>query len=129
VGFFLGYGFLNPLGLAYGSLWGEGGGEEGVCLPFSLSSIFYLWLFSLLVFLIYFDETDSKQPKIHRKIHISLGILNISRKKSANKKSRDFCQMFVISKRKPYTLGYGFKILQKNSDVSATLPWYKYTPM
>ncbi len=33
------------------------------------------------------DETDSKQPKIHRKIHTSLWILKISRKKSANQKS------------------------------------------
>jgi hypothetical protein len=36
------------------------------------------------------------------KIHTSLWILNISRKKSATQKSRDFCQMFVISKRIPY---------------------------
>jgi hypothetical protein len=102
----------------------------GGCL-FTFFTFFHILLGALFFVCcsIYFDETDSKQPKIHRKIHISLGILNISRKKSANKKSRDFCQMFVISKRKPYTLGYGFKILQKNSDVSATLPWYKYTPM
>ena len=45
------------------------------------------------------DETDSKQPKIHRKIHTSLWILKISRKNSANQKSRDFCQMLVISKK------------------------------
>jgi hypothetical protein len=44
------------------------------------------------------DGTDSKQPKIHRKIQTSLWILKISRKKSANQKSPDFCQMFVISK-------------------------------
>ncbi len=48
------------------------------------------------------DETYSKQPKIHRNIHTSLWILKISRKKSANQKSRDFWQMFVIPKRKPY---------------------------
>jgi hypothetical protein len=59
--------------------FGEGG---RVRLPFSLSSIFYSWLFSLLVFVIYFDETDSKQPQIHIKIHTSLWILKISRKKS-----------------------------------------------
>ncbi len=46
------------------------------------------------------DETPWKQPKFHRKIHTSLWIFNISRKKSANQKSRDFCQMFVISKNK-----------------------------
>jgi hypothetical protein len=33
------------------------------------------------------DETDLKQPKIHRKIHTSQWILKISRKKSANQKS------------------------------------------
>jgi hypothetical protein len=44
------------------------------------------------------DETHSKQPKIHRKIHTSLWILKISRKKSANQKSRNFFQM--ISKKK-----------------------------
>jgi hypothetical protein len=33
------------------------------------------------------DETDSKQPKIHMKIHTSLWISKISRKKSANQKS------------------------------------------
>jgi len=44
------------------------------------------------------DEKHSKQQKIQRKIHTSLWILKISRKKSANQKSPDFCQMFVISK-------------------------------
>jgi hypothetical protein len=43
------------------------------------------------------DETHSKQPKIHRLIHTSLWILKISKKKSLNQKSEDFCQMFVIS--------------------------------
>jgi hypothetical protein len=33
------------------------------------------------------DETHLKQQKIHRKIHISLWILEISRKISANQKS------------------------------------------
>jgi hypothetical protein len=37
------------------------------------------------------DETDSRQPKVHRKIHTSLWILKISRKKSGNQKSQDFC--------------------------------------
>jgi hypothetical protein len=35
------------------------------------------------------DETDSKQPKIHRKVYTSIWILKISRKKSANQKSQD----------------------------------------
>jgi hypothetical protein len=47
------------------------------------------------------DETHSKQPKIHRKIHTSLWILKISRSKSANQKSQGFCQMFgLFPKRK-----------------------------
>jgi hypothetical protein len=33
------------------------------------------------------DETDSKQPKNHRKIQTSLWIFKISRKKSANQES------------------------------------------
>jgi len=45
------------------------------------------------------DETHSKQPKIHRKIHTSLWILKISRKQSMNQKSRKVCQMSVISKK------------------------------
>jgi hypothetical protein len=56
------------------------------------------------------DETHSKQPRIHWKIHTSLWIFKISRKKSVNQKPRDFCQIFVISK-KNHTLGYGFKNL------------------
>jgi hypothetical protein len=44
------------------------------------------------------DETQSKQPKIQRKICTSLWIFKKSRKTSANQKSRDFFQMFVISK-------------------------------
>jgi hypothetical protein len=53
------------------------------------------------------DETHSKQPKIHWKIHTSLWILKITRQNSVNQKSRGFCQMFVISKIKTI-LGYGF---------------------
>ncbi len=47
-----------------------------------------------------FDETDSKQPKIHKKIHTSLWIFKISLKKSANQRSRDFCQILVSYKKK-----------------------------
>ncbi len=45
------------------------------------------------------DGPNSKQLKIQRKIHNSLRILKISRKKSANQ-SWDYCQMFVIFKKK-----------------------------
>ncbi len=54
-------------------------------------------------------EILSKQPKIHT----SLWILKISRKKSENQKSRDFCHMFVIFKQKTIHFGYRFKNLQK----------------
>ncbi len=46
------------------------------------------------------DGTNSKQPKIQRKIHNSLWILKIRRKKSANQKSWDSCKICVISKMK-----------------------------
>jgi hypothetical protein len=69
---------------------------------FSFLAIFYLWTLFFVSFFDFFCETDSKQPKIHRKIHTSLWTLKISRKKSANQKSLDCCQMFVISKRKSY---------------------------
>jgi hypothetical protein len=50
------------------------------------------------------DETDSKQPKIHRKIHSSSEILKVSRKKSANQKSGyGFKNLYKI-----YMLAYGF---------------------
>ncbi len=50
------------------------------------------------------DETHSKPPKIYRKIHTSLWILKISRKKSANQKTPDLSQMFEISKKE--TISY-----------------------
>ncbi len=43
-----------------------------------------------LLLKVVFDETHSNQPKIHREIHTSLWILNISRNKSANQKSQTF---------------------------------------
>jgi hypothetical protein len=66
------------------------------------------------------DETNprSRQSKIYRKIHTSQWILKISRNKSVNQKSRDFCQMFVISKKENHTLGYRFKNLQKIYSLS-----------
>ena len=53
------------------------------------------------------DETHSKQPKTRRKTYTSLWILKISRKKFADQsqKSRDFCYMFVISKKEIPSLG------------------------
>ncbi len=56
------------------------------------------------------DETHSKQTKIHVEIHTSIWILKISRKKSANQKSWDFCQMFVNSKKKTIPEGMDFNI-------------------
>jgi hypothetical protein len=46
------------------------------------------------------DEIHSKQPIMHSKIHTSLWILKISRKKSPDQKFQDFCQMFAFSKKK-----------------------------
>jgi hypothetical protein len=46
------------------------------------------------------DETHFKKFKIHT----SLWMLKMSRKKSANHFSRDFCQMFVISKKNLYKI-------------------------
>jgi hypothetical protein len=48
------------------------------------------------------DEIERK--KILMKIQTCQWILKISRKKSAYQKSQDFCQMFVISKKKARTL-------------------------
>jgi hypothetical protein len=59
------------------------------------------------------DETHAKQPKIHRKIHTSLWIIKISRKKSANQRSQDFCQNVCDFQKENHTLGYGFKNLWK----------------
>jgi hypothetical protein len=47
------------------------------------------------------DKTDSKQPKIYRKIHTSLCIVNILRKKSACQKCCDFCKILVIYTKNP----------------------------
>jgi hypothetical protein len=48
------------------------------------------------------DITHSKQTKIHRKVHTGppYGFLKSQEKKSANQKSREFSQMFVISQKK-----------------------------
>ncbi len=58
------------------------------------------------------DETHSKQPKIQRKIHTNLWIFKISRKKSMNQKSRDFCQIFVISEKKTIPQGMDSKSIE-----------------
>ncbi len=41
---------VKVVGFFLDFFWGREGRVAGVCLPFSLSSIFYSWLFSLLVF-------------------------------------------------------------------------------
>jgi hypothetical protein len=84
------------------------GGGVGAHLPFSLSSIFYSWLFSLLVFVIYFDETDSKQPKIPMKIHTSLWILKISRKNSKEPRVSRLLPNVRDFQEEIDTLGNGF---------------------
>jgi hypothetical protein len=62
------------------------------------------------------DEKQSKQPKINRKIDTSQRILKISRKKSASKKSWDFCQKFVISQKK--TIPYGMDLNTHRKSVA-----------
>jgi hypothetical protein len=47
------------------------------------------------------------------KIQTSLRILKISRKKSFNQKSRDFCQILVIYTKKSIGLGMDLKIHRK----------------
>ncbi len=58
------------------------------------------------------DETYSKQPKIHRKIHTSQRIFKICRKKSKNQQSWDFCQSFMISKKKTIPWGMDQKYIE-----------------
>jgi hypothetical protein len=61
------------------------------------------------------DESHSKQTKIHRKIQNSLpasGFYKSQEKKSANKKSQDFCQKFVIYKKKTITKGRDLKSIE-----------------
>ncbi len=57
------------------------------------------------------DATRLKQPKIHRKIHSSLWILKISRKKihelTVSRLLRNVCDF----KKENHTLGYGLKIV------------------
>ncbi len=52
-----------------------------------------------------------QQPKIHRKIHTSLWILNISRKKSANQKVSTLLPNLCDFHTKIHTPAYGFKNL------------------
>ncbi len=49
--------------------------------------------------------TNQNAKQLNSKIHTSLWFFKISRKTKPNQKSRDFCQMFVISKKKAMTLG------------------------
>ncbi len=57
------------------------------------------------------DKTRSKQQKIHNR----QWILKVSSKKSTNQKSRDFCQMFVISKKKTIPQAMDLKTLYRKS--------------
>ncbi len=79
MGFFLGYIFLNPQGLAYGFLWRtrhypmiqkffRRSSDKTTFLKFKISNNFQKNV----------DETHSKQPRGHGKIHASLWILKIS---------------------------------------------------
>jgi hypothetical protein len=79
------------------------------------------------------DGILSKQPKLHWKIHTSLWMLKISRKKSPNLKSRDFCHKCVISKKKARTLekktihkGMDLKIYSKS--IAGILKFYFIPP-
>ncbi len=75
--------------------WGRGGGGGGgggggcVCLPFSLSSIIYLWLFSLSFF---FDETDSEQPKSIGKSIPAYGFKKSQEKNPGTKSLKTFAK-------------------------------------
>jgi hypothetical protein len=78
-------------------LWFSLGGGGGWLLAFlTFVHILLVTLFFASFFYIYFDETDSKQPKIHWNPYQPMVFSNL-KKKSANQKSRDFCHMFVIS--------------------------------
>ncbi len=68
------------------------------------------------------DETNLKQPKIHRKINTSPWILKSSRKKSSNQKFRDFCQISVISTQKsiPYTVKKGLPFSRPHAGMTLT---------
>jgi hypothetical protein len=91
--------------------WGGGHGEHAHKTPSYDTKMLLKVVFDKTLFVKFkisnnfkqnVNKTHLKQPKIQRKIHTSLGIFKISRKKSANQKSRDFCQMFVTSKKIPY---------------------------
>jgi hypothetical protein len=75
---FLSYRFLNPLGLAYEFLWRT---RQSYDLKMLLKVVFDKT--ALVKFKISknfkqnIDETHSKQPKIHKKIHTCLWILKI----------------------------------------------------
>jgi hypothetical protein len=78
-------------------------------LPLSLFPIFYSG--SFFVVFIYFDETDLKQPEIHRKINTSLWILKILRKEIHEAKVSRLLPNVCDFQTENHTLGYGFKNL------------------
>jgi hypothetical protein len=63
-------------------------------------------------FLIYFDETDSKKPKLHRKSIPAYGFQKSQEKILEPKVSRVLPNVYDFQKEN-HTLGYGFKNLQK----------------
>jgi hypothetical protein len=78
---------------------------------FTFVHILLMALFCVIFF--YFDETDSKQPKIHMEIHTSLWILKISRKKSKEPKVSRLLPNVRDFQEEIDTLGYVFKNLKK----------------
>jgi hypothetical protein len=108
-----------------------GGGGGGVCLPFS---IYYTKMLVKVVFdktsFVKFkisnnfkqniDEIMKHIPNNQKSIGKSIpayGFLKSQEKKSANQKSRNFCQTLVISKKK--TMGYlgpGLRIQEGKND-------------
>jgi hypothetical protein len=60
------------------------------------------------------DETDSNNKKFIGKSIPAYGFKKSQEKKSANQKSQDFCQIFVICNKKILRLGNGFKIYRKS---------------
>jgi hypothetical protein len=65
----------------------------------------------LLVFVIHFDGTDSKQLKNQRKIHTVQRILKVSRKKIREPKFLRLLPNVCDFQKESHTLGYGFKNL------------------
>jgi hypothetical protein len=87
-------------------------GWGGGCL-FTFFTFVHILLLALFFvsFLIYFDETDSKQQKNPKETPYQPMILKIQRKQSAKQKSQDFCQNVCDFQKENHTLRCGFKNL------------------